>query len=143
MEDEYEEIDKLRHELAGRKELKISNEDLYSSVKALSTQIIQLTEVFKMAITQMTNEDDAMQKIAVQLDMLLKNDQDLAKGLLLVLEIEKDRREMKVDQQLPLRRPRPRRRLDGRQMPAAPPLPAEPEEVELEFPEDNPEKMNF
>ena len=143
MEDEYEEIDKLKHELAGRKELKITNEDLYASVKALSSQIIQLTEVFKMAITQMSNEDDAMQKIAVQLDMLLKNDQDLAKGLLLVLEIEKDRREMNVDKQLPLRRPRLRRRLDQRQMPAAPPLPSEPEEVELEFPEDNPEKMNF
>src|SRR3989338_2699511 len=105
MEYEYEEIDKLKHELAGRKELKITNEDLYASVKALSSQIIQLTEVFKMAITQMSNEDDAMQKIAVQLDMLLKNDQDLAKGLLLVLEIEKDRREMNVDKQLPLRRP--------------------------------------
>jgi len=89
-EDGYEDLDDLKKELSGRKEDSVNSTELYAAVKALSVQIEQLTEIFRLAIGQMTNEDDIMKKVSEQLEQLLKNDQDLARGLLLVLEIEED-----------------------------------------------------
>src|SRR3989344_3309627 len=103
-EDGYEDLDDLKKELSGRKEDSVNSTELYGAVKALSIQIEQLTEIFKLAIGQMTNEDDIMKKVSEQLEQLLKNDQDLARGLLLVLEIEKDRKDLNIDRPLPLRR---------------------------------------
>ncbi|MEK6968076.1 MAG: hypothetical protein AABX51_05595 [Nanoarchaeota archaeon] len=137
-DDGFEELDDLRKELSGRKEDTVASIDLFTSVKALSIQIEQLTDIFKMAIGQMTNEDDIMKKVSEQLEQLLKNDQDLARGLLLVLEIEKDKREFNIDRPIQSRRGLSRRRMSGRPrmgMPPSLPDAPGPEDLEVEFPE--------
>ena len=138
-EDGYEDLDDLKKELSGRKEDSVNSTELYAAVKALSVQIEQLTEIFRLAIGQMTNEDDIMKKVSEQLEQLLKNDQDLARGLLLVLEIEKDRKDLNIDRPLPLRRALSRRRMMRsqrmQQVPLNMPDSTEPDDLEVEFPD--------
>lgn len=138
-DDGFEDLDVLRKELSGKKEDSVPTTELYAAVKALSVQIEQLTEIFKMAIGQMTSEDDVMKKVQEQLDLLIKNDQDLARGLLLVLEIEKDKRDLNIDRPLSARRPLLRRRMRGSRplmsMPPSMPDAPAPEDLEVEFPQ--------
>ncbi len=144
-EPEFEELEQLKKELSGKKDEHISSEQLYAAVKGLSLQIGQLTQVFKMALGQMSAEDESQKRITEQLDILIKNDQDLARGLLLVLEIEKEQRDANPDRFMPARRNLSRRRASQRvgirpdmSMPPSPPNPPMPNETQgdndIEFP---------
>lgn len=98
MKDEYENLDELKKALRRKQEhpdekqdIKISREDLFKSVVDLSSQIKELTEIFKLAAEGMKAEDKAYEEVKLKLDSLLKNDQDLAKGLLMVIENQREK----------------------------------------------------
>jgi len=101
MKDDYKDLEELKialrkkqeHPEEGETEIQISREDLFKSVVDLSSQIKELVDIFKLAGEGMKAEDNAYEEVKAKLDILLKNDQDLAKGLLMVIENQKEREE--------------------------------------------------
>jgi len=97
MNEEYKDLEELKRALQKKQEhpeeeadLKISRDDLFKAVVDLSSQIKELVDIFKLASEGMKAEDNAYEEVKGKLDTLLKNDQDLAKGVLMVIENQKE-----------------------------------------------------
>jgi hypothetical protein len=97
MKEEYKDLEELKRAMQKKQEhpeeeaeLKISREDMFKAVLDLSSQIKELVDIFKLASEGMKAEDNAYEEVKGKLDTLLKNDQDLAKGVLMVIENQKE-----------------------------------------------------
>ena len=97
MKEEYKDLEELKRALQKKQEhpeeeaeLKISREEMFKAVVDLSSQIKELVDIFKLASEGMKAEDNAYEEVKGKLDTLLKNDQDLAKGVLMVIENQKE-----------------------------------------------------
>ena len=103
VDDDYAELDSLKRSLKSKGETdkkKViaqveqdsSKEELLDSIKELNTQIKELLEIFRLAAQQMKAEDTAYEKLSEQFETLIKNDQDIARGVLMLINMVKEQK---------------------------------------------------